>query len=121
MAVLLYWSTMIFVPTAKKRNVVIAVQIDQDHHRITRIAALICDHERITQALFDDSDESRLLLGFWSAINAGDRIFSAEVVKVFETVRLRSWHLGLLPSLDLDLRHVYGLDLHDTADMGARA
>ncbi|MBB5317446.1 hypothetical protein [Tunturibacter empetritectus] len=119
---------MLFEPTKSKRNVVLALQIVRtasrksapsiaDSPRISRIAALFCDHERITERLFDDRDEAVLLLRFWQAIRPSDRIFCADVVKRLALVRKRSWRLGVLPSIEIDIRQVYKPELYDTQKM----
>lgn len=116
---------MIFTPTAFKRNVVLAVKIEEftnpshrvGSNRITRICALFCDHVRMTEGLFDDDDEAALLLTFWRAVRSSDRFFSADVEKVLAIIRLRTWQLGLLPSAEIELRRVYGPDLHDTSEI----
>lgn len=120
MAVLLHWRNMIFEPTETKRNVLIAVIVDHDNQRITKIAALFCAQNAITEGLFDDGDEAALLLRFWQSIRCSDRIFSSQVLQQLQFVRERSWTLGLLHSNEIDLRQVYLPSLHDTQEMGAQ-
>jgi len=116
---------MIFTPTKSKRNVVLAAQFvgaratqpqlqSSQSTQIARICALFADHESITEGLFNHKNEATLLRRFWQAINAGDRIFAADVEKALSLIRQRSWDLDVIPSPEIDLRKVYCQELWDT-------
>jgi hypothetical protein len=113
--------------TKAKRNVVLALQIDKascsksatrpEYPRILRISALFCDLDRITEVLYSGKDEFALLHRFWSELRRTDRIFSANVLEDIALMRARSWKLDVLPSLNIDLRCVYGIEMWDTEKM----
>ena len=118
---------MKFLPSSDKRNVVLAIQtVSQDCKtplegqkvlRITSICALFCDRDRITERLYTSQDESELLNSLWWDIRASDRVFAANVMATMALVWEQSWQLGVLPSVQIDLRHVYGPELWDTQRM----
>ncbi len=100
------------MPIQLKPSVVIAVLVEPSTNeaslqsglqQITRICVLFCDHERITEGVYNNTDESELLLNFWLAIRGSDRIFSADVVEVVAMIRMRGWNLGIPPSAEVDL------------------
>jgi hypothetical protein len=119
---------MMVTTTKLQRSVLLGLKFMKDAHaqpgiqlvegiRVGRISALFSDVDGVTVSRFDESDERSLLRRFWRSIRPNDRIFARNAVDDFARLRRRSWLLGLIPSLAIDLRSVYCVQLWDPARM----
>jgi hypothetical protein len=119
---------MIFKPTRSRRNVLLAVQTtkvaanqtgrrSREMRSVTRISALFAEHERITEGVFMDEDEAKLLGRFWRAIRPNDRIIGSDIANGLKLIRRRSWDLKVIPSAEIHLRQVYCHEILDTQQL----
>jgi hypothetical protein len=119
---------MNFKPTQTQRSVLLEIRFTShcnvqsglqsiDTIRISAISALFADCENTTVETFSDQDEAVLLHRFWLSMRAGDRVFAADVEEGLTVLRLRSWMLHVLPSREINLRCVYGIEQIDTGKM----
>jgi len=121
---------MTFKPTETQRSVLLAIKFtncgdaQENSHsietmRVTAISTLFADCDTTTVEIFSDQNEAALLRRFWLSLRTGDRVFAADIEVGLTIIRLRSWALGVLPSLEINLSCVYGLQLVDTGEMWA--
>ena len=85
--------------------------------RVIKISALFSDLKDVLVERFVGNDEAALLRRFWRSLRPTDRIFAKNAVENFEILRRRSWHLDVIPAMEIDLRSVYNVQLWDTSSM----
>jgi hypothetical protein len=68
---------------------------------------------RFTEDSFSNAAEIDLLRGFWQVVRSHDVFVGYGIAKDLAFLRQRSWEVGLIPSLEIDLHTVYQ---HETLD-----
>jgi hypothetical protein len=114
--------------TESKRTVVLEIQtIDANQPErncagsagtgiIIAIGVIVDDGMEITEDSFSNASEIDLLRGFWHVVRSHDVFVGYGIAKDLAFLRQRSWEVGLIPSLEIDLNTVYQ---HETLDPGS--
>jgi hypothetical protein len=111
--------------TESKRTVVLEIQtIDANQPEpncagsagtgiIIAIGVIVDDGMEITEDSFSNDSEIELLRRFWHVVRSHDVFVGYGIAKDLAFLRQRSWEVGLIPSLEIDLHTVYQ---HETLD-----
>ena len=75
----------------------------------------------ITEDSFSNASETDLLRGFWHVVRSHDVFVGYGIAKDLAFLRQRSWEVGLIPSLEIDLNTVYQHETLDPASLGVIA
>jgi hypothetical protein len=120
-------------PTESKRTVVLEIQtIDANQPKpncagsastgiIIAIGVIVDDGMEITEDSFSNASEIDLLRGFWHVVRSHDVFVGYGIAKDLAFLRQRSWEVGLIPSLEIDLNTVYQHETLDPASLGVIA
>jgi hypothetical protein len=122
---------MILDPILPKRTLVLCVQtIDAELPQpdraasggagtIVAIEVIIDDGMEVTEDCFSNPSEIDLLQEFWNVVRPNDVFVGYGIAKDLAVLRQRSWVVGLIPSLEIDLRTVYQHQTLDPASLRA--
>jgi hypothetical protein len=83
---------------------------------IIAIEVIVDDAMEVTEDSFSNASEIDLLRGFWHVVRSHDVFVGYGIAKDLAFLRQRSWEVGLIPSLEIDLNTVYQ---HETLDPGS--
>jgi hypothetical protein len=88
---------------------------------IIAIEVIVDDGMEVTEDRFSDASEIDLLRGFWHLVRSHDVFVGYGIAKDLAFLRQRSWEVGLIPSLEIDLHTVYQHETLDPASLRAIA